>query len=126
MIPYDLFYADIPYGLMIGGFLLSVKCGFAFSEILKKSTRKWSSNRANMSLNEVRDMTLLIPFVGICIGICLFLGSGIQIFAFSAQFSYAVSVPVTFFVGIAMWYQLGQVLDQIQKGGSRALDIDAF
>lgn len=79
-----------------------------------------------MSLNEVRDMTLLIPFVGICIGICLFLGSGIQIFAFSAQFSYAVSVPVTFFVGIAMWYQLGQVLDQIQKGGSRALDIDAF
>ena len=124
--PYDIFYPNVPYVLLVAGFLASVTSGFAFSETLKQSINTWSNNRAAMSLNDIRDYTLLVPFFGTCVGVCIFLASGIQIFAFSPRFAYTLSLPLTIVGGIMLWYQLGQVLAQIQKGGSRALDLDAY
>lgn len=123
--PYDIFYPNIPYFLLVAGFLASVTSGYAFSETLKQSIKRWSDNRASMSLNDIRDYTLWVPFLGTCVGVCVFLASGVQIFAFSARSAYTMSVPLTVVGGIMMWYQLGQVLSQIQEGGSRALDLDA-
>ena len=125
MLPYD-FYPSAPYVLLAAGFLASVTSGLAFSETLKQSIQTWTENRETMSLMEIRNFNLLVPFIGIGVGVCVFLASGVQIFAFSARAAYTLSLPLTVIGGFMLWYQLGQVLGQIQKGGSRALDLDAF
>jgi len=125
VLPYDI-YSSAPYVLLMAGFLASVTSGYAFSETLKQSVQLWSDNRESMSLPEIRNLSLLVPFVAVCIGVCVFLASGIQIFAFSARAAYALSLPLSIVGGLLLWYQLGRVLSQIQQGGSRALDLDAF
>ncbi|NET10672.1 MAG: hypothetical protein F6K09_06430 [Merismopedia sp. SIO2A8] len=119
-------YPSAPYVLLIAGLLASVTSGFAFSETLKLSVRTWSENKDTMSLPGIRNLTLLVPFIGVCGGVCVFLASGVQIFAFSARSAYTMSVPLTVVGGFLLWYQLGQLLGQIEKGGSRALELDAF
>ncbi|MGK7890167.1 MAG: hypothetical protein AB4042_12600 [Leptolyngbyaceae cyanobacterium] len=125
MLPYDT-YPSTPYVLLAAGFLASVTSGFAFSETLKESVRNWSNNKESISLPSIQNLRLLIPFAAVCVGVCVFLASGVQIFAFSATVAYAISFPLTLVGGLLLWYQLGRLLIQLEKGGSRALDLDGF
>lgn len=125
VLPYDI-YPNAPYVLLVAGFLASVTSGFAFSETLKESVKNWSENRDSISLPSIQNLRLLLPFVAVCAGVCVFLASGVQIFAFSAKVAYTIALPLTIVGGLLLWYQLGRLLVQLQKGGSRALDLDAF
>jgi hypothetical protein len=40
--------------------------------------------------------------------------------------SYAIALPMTIFIGALVWTQLGKLLDQLQRGGSKAIDLDSF
>ncbi|MGJ3246856.1 MAG: hypothetical protein ACFE0I_12370 [Elainellaceae cyanobacterium] len=115
-----------PYFLLIAGLFAGISCGSAFSATLKESVKEWSITRTRESLAAIRGIRLLIPFLGICGGVCVFLASGIQIFAFSAKISYAIALPLTVLTGGLVWYQLGQILRQLQQGGSKALDLDSL
>ncbi|NEQ97697.1 MAG: hypothetical protein F6K30_13425 [Cyanothece sp. SIO2G6] len=125
VLPYDL-YPSTPYVLLAAGFLASVASGFAFSETLKDAVKTWSDNKDSISLPSVQNFRLLLPFLAVCVGVCVFLASGVQIFAFSATTAYAISLPLTLVGGLLLWYQLGRLLVQLEKGGSRALDLDTF
>jgi hypothetical protein len=37
-----------------------------------------------------------------------------------------MGVPMTVLVALLIWAQLGKILLLLEKGGSRALDLDAF
>jgi hypothetical protein len=67
-----------------------------------------------------------IPFLGICLGICIFLSAGLEIFNVSSLIGYVLSIPMTIFIGRLIWKQLGVVLLQLKEGGSKAIDLDAF
>ena len=59
-------------------------------------------------------------------GICVFLSAGLEIFILNRWISYAVALPITFFTAALVWKQLGQLLQQLKAGGSKAIDLDAF
>jgi uncharacterized protein (DUF2062 family) len=69
---------------------------------------------------------LLVPFLGIAAGICVFLAAGLEVFGFPSWLSYSISLPLTLFIGFLVWSQLGKLLAQLERGGSRSLDLDAF
>jgi hypothetical protein len=115
---------DPPYFLLIAGLFASLTSGAAFDAVLKQAVREWSKTRSTRTLVNLQGMQLFLPFLGICVGVCVFLASGLQIFVFSAKIGYGISLPMTVFIGWLVWAQLGKILIQLEQGGSRALDLD--
>lgn len=115
-----------PYVLMIAGLFISLASGIAFESVLKKAVQDWSKNRSTRTLATLQGIQLLIPFLGIALGICLFLSSGMEVFGFTTQLSYAIALPLTVLVGWLIWSQLGKILAELERGGSQALDLDSW
>lgn len=116
----------VPYFLLFAGLFAGITCGLAFSETLKQSVVAWSKNPSIQTIAAIRGPQLGIPFLGLSIGVCIFLASGIQIFAFPARLAYAIALPLTLLTSGLVWYQLGQILRQIEQGGSKAIDLDSL
>lgn len=121
-----MYYPDPPYFLLIASLLASLAAGKAFETVLKQSVQEWNKNRSTRTLAKLQGMQLLIPFLGIAGGVCVFLASGVQLFGFPPQFAYVLSVPLTIFTGWLVWWQLGKILVQLERGGSKALDLDSW
>ncbi|NEO99535.1 MAG: hypothetical protein F6K58_12815 [Symploca sp. SIO2E9] len=113
-----------PYFLIVVGLLMGITSGAAFEATLKQKVKQWSNDPSSNHLNQVQGLQLLLPFLGIAAGVCLFLTSGLEVFGFPAWLSFAVSISLTFLIGSLIWSQLGKLLIQLEKGGSRALDLD--
>ncbi|MBD0266767.1 MAG: hypothetical protein ICV77_00600 [Cyanobacteria bacterium Co-bin8] len=119
-------YPQPPYVLLLAGLFVALTSGYAFSNTLQQSVKAWNENRSTRILANLRGPQLQLPYLGICIGICMFLASGIQGFGFSGKVAYAMGAPMTVLIGLLIWSQLGKILLMLEQGGSRALDLDAF
>lgn len=119
-------YFEPPYVLFLAGFLAAISSGLAFSATLKQSLRAWSGNRSGSAIADIKSWSLKLPFLGICIGVCVFLASGIGIFGFPAKAAYAMGIPMTLMTALLVWTQLGKNLELLERGGSKALDLDMF
>ncbi|HBQ97917.1 MULTISPECIES: hypothetical protein [unclassified Roseofilum] len=118
--------AQPPYALLIIGLLVSLTSGTAFYATLTESAKLWSSQSSKYDITQLQGPKLLFPFTGIFAGACVFLSSGLAVFGFPTAIAYLISLPVTLFVSGLVWSQLGQVLIQLQQGGSKALDLDSW
>lgn len=119
-------FPEPPYFLLVAGLLAGIISGSAFEATLKQNVQEWSKNRSTRTLAQMKGFQLLVPFLGIAAGICVFLASGLEIFGFPSWLSYSVSLPLTLFIGVLIWSQLAKLLGQLERGGSKALDLDAF
>lgn len=119
--------SEPPYFLLAIGFLIALTCGAAFAGTLKQIVQKWSDARTNSAIARLQTRQLLLPFLGICAGVCMFLSSGLEIFGFPAWLSYAVAVPLTLLIGLLVWLQLGSMLTLVErKGLQAAMDLDSW
>ena len=119
-------FPEPPYFLLAFGLFASLTCGLAFEATLKQKVQEWSKNRSTRTLAQMKGFQLLLPFVGIALGICIFLSAGLEIFGFPSWLSYSVSLPLTVLIAVLFWLQLSKLLTQLERGGSKALDLDAF
>lgn len=119
-------YPTPPYLLLLVGLFAGITSGFAFESSLKLMVQTWYENQDTETLSNTRRTALTLPYLGICLGICLFLASGLGVFLLPTWFCYAVSVPMTIFIGYLVWSQLGVNLTLLERGGSRAIDLDVL
>jgi hypothetical protein len=119
-------FPEPPYFLLLFGLFAGMTSGAAFEASLKQKVKEWSKNRSTRTLAQMRGIQLLLPFLGIAAGICVFLAAGLEIFGFPTWLSYSVSLPLTLLIAVLVWSQLGNLLAQLERGGSKALDLDAF
>ncbi len=115
-----------PYFLLIFGLFAGITSGAAFEATLKQKVQEWSKNRSTRTLAQMKGVQLVMPFIGIAAGICVFLAAGLEIFGFPSWLSYSVSLPLTLFIASLVWSQLSKLLSQLERGGSRSLDLDAM
>lgn len=119
-------FPDPPYFLLVAGLFISVASGAAFEAVLKQSVQAWFKSKSTTALASLQGMELFLPFLGMALGVCLFLSSGVEIFGFPTKLAYLISVPLTIFIGWLVWRQLGKILIQLEQGGSKAIDLDAL
>lgn len=119
-------FPEPPYFLLFAGLFASLTSGLAFESVLKQSVQMWSKNRSTRILANLQGWQLFLPFLGIAIGSCIFLSSGMEIFGFPGQLAYLISLPLTAGTAGLVWSQLGKILVQLEQGGSQALDLDSF
>ena len=115
-----------PYFLLVFGLFAGITCGAAFETSLKQKVAEWSKNRSTGTLAQIQGIQLLLPFLGISVGICLFLSAGLEIFGFPPFLSYGISLFLTLLTSLLVWSQLSKLLLQLERGGSKALDLDTF
>lgn len=120
------YFPEPPYFLLVFGLFAGLTSGAAFEATLRQKVQEWSRNRSSRTLAQMKGFELLIPFLGIAAGICVFLSAGLEIFGFPSWLSYSVSLPLTLFIGFLVWSQLSKLLNQLERGGSKALDLDAI
>ncbi|WP_245915941.1 hypothetical protein [Merismopedia glauca] len=113
-----------PYFLMTIGLFMGFTSGLAFQGTLKDRVQYWSKNQSKYNLLQLQGAPLTLPFLGMAVGICLFLGAGLIVFGLPAWFSFSISFALTLLTALLVWYQLGKVLQQLEAGGSKALDLD--
>jgi hypothetical protein len=119
-------FPEPPYFLLIFGLFTGITSGAAFEASLKQKVQEWSKKRSTRTLAQMKGVQLVLPFLGISAGICVFLAAGLEIFGFPSWLSYSISLPLTLFIAFLVWSQLAKLLAQLERGGSKALDLDAF
>ena len=120
------YYPQPPFLLCLLGLFVGVTCGFAFQTMLKEKVVKWSKNGGRENLAQLDDGSLQITYLGICLGVWIFLAGGLGLFSINWIIAVGLSLPLTILATSLIWTQLTQVLMQIQEGGSKALDLDSF
>lgn len=120
------YFPEPPYFLLIFGLFMGITSGSAFEATLKLKVQEWMKQSKTQSKEQKLGFDLLFPFWGICIGICVFLSAGLEIFILNRWLAYSIALPMTIFIGGLVWMQLGKLLEQLLEGGSKAIDLDAF
>ncbi|MFW9262551.1 hypothetical protein A4S05_30980 [Nostoc sp. KVJ20] len=115
-----------PYFLLLVGFLTALTSGLALSGTLKVIVQKWPSERAENTKPRSSLKQLLVPFIGITGGTCLFLSSGLEIFGFPSTLALGVGLPISLFTCLLVWLQLGSMMTFIEREGMQSLDLDSF
>ncbi len=116
-----------PLGLLFFGFFIGITCGLAFESTLKQQVNLWmKQGKKNKTVDMSAMSRLILPFTGVCVGICVFLAAGLEIFTYNRSLSYGVSGALTLLIGGLIWTQLQKLIVQLLEGGSKALDLDAF
>lgn len=119
-------FSEPPYLLLVVGLLASLASGRAFEVTLKQSVQEWSKTHSTRVLSNLQGTQLLVPFLGISGGVCVFLASGLIIFGLPTGLSYILSAVLTIATSLLIWFQLGRLLLMLEQGGSQALDLDSF
>lgn len=119
-------YPEPPYFLLFLGLFAGLTCGLAFEATLRQKVQEWSKHRSTRTLAQMKGLQLLLPFLGITVGITVFLAAGLEIFGFPTWLCYCISMPLTLLISSLVWLQLSKLLSQLERGGSKALDLDAF
>ncbi|MDR5638792.1 MULTISPECIES: hypothetical protein [unclassified Thermosynechococcus] len=117
---------DPPIVLLLAGIFMGLTSGKAFEATLKQSVQEWNRSRSTRVLSQLRGPQLQLPYLGISIGIWLFLMAGLWTYGFGAGLSMVIAFVLTIATALLVWYQLGKVLTILSTGGSRALDLDAL
>ena len=120
------YFPQPPFLICLLGLFVGLTCGSAFQTILKQKVEAWSSDRNNLDLSNFNSRELKITYWGICLGVWIFLAGGLGIFNINPIIAIGLALPLTIFTTSLIWTQLGQVLMQLQSGGSEALDLDMF
>ncbi|RCJ31327.1 hypothetical protein A6770_20220 [Nostoc minutum NIES-26] len=115
-----------PYLLLVIGFFIALTSGVALSGTLKLIVQKWQKNSTESPKSNSSLRQLFVPFLGITIGVCLFLYSGLAIFGFPSFLALAVGLPISLLTCLLVWLQLGSMLTFAERQGMRSLDLDSL
>jgi hypothetical protein len=115
-----------PYVLLIVGFLTALTSGLALSGTLQVIIQKWPSVNKEPIKSSFSLKQLLVPFIGITLGICSFMYSGLEIFGFPSPLALGVGLPLSLLTCLFIWLQLGSLLEFVSSRGMQSLDLDSW
>ncbi len=120
------FPSDPPYFLFAISLLAGLACGRSFEVTLRTLVNKWSVSKSSRVILELKSGSIKVPYLGMTISIAVFMSTGLEIFGLPTLFGYVVAIPLTVGITLLVWRQLGQMLIELERGGSAALDLDSF
>ncbi|MBK1988773.1 hypothetical protein A0J48_014710 [Sphaerospermopsis aphanizomenoides BCCUSP55] len=115
-----------PYVLLLVGFLTALTCGLALSGTLKVIVQKWPKLPQEPIKSSSSLKQLLLPFIGISGGVCLFMSSGLEIFGFPSPLALGIGLPLSLGTCLFVWLQLGSLLEFVSSRGMQSLDLDSW
>jgi hypothetical protein len=115
-----------PYIVLVVGFLTALTSGLALSGTLKVIVEKWPRNNKEPIKSSASLKQLIVPFIGITAGTCLFMSSGLEIFGFPSPLALGIGLPLSLGTCVFVWFQLGSLLEFVSSRGMQSLDLDSW
>ena len=113
-----------PYLVAGLGLVIAMLCGLTFAKLVQQRLDGWKQDR--LALLPLGTAVVTIPYMGVVLGITLFIGGGLQVFGFSAGAALLVSFVLSVGTAGALWVQLERLMGQVQDGTFSAVDFDNF
>lgn len=120
-------YAPIqnpPYVLAGAGLAIAVLCGLTFSRLVQNRLDGWKQDR--LPLLPLASRETMLPWIGLVLGVTLFLGGCLQVFGFAGGAALLVAFVLSLATAGALWVQLTRLMRQVEAGNFRAVDFDNF
>jgi hypothetical protein len=113
-----------PYLLAGVGLAIGILCGLTFSKLVQLRLEDWKQDR--LPLLPLARLQTVLPWVGLLLGITLFIGGSLQVFGFAPGAAILVAFLLSLATGGALWVQLVRLMRQVQSGNFKAVDFDNF
>ncbi len=114
-----------PFMLCFMGLLIGLTSGIAFQSTLQQTVRTWMGSDATAGLsNAILTGYIKFSYIGIMVGVFIFLGAGVGIFGFPAIGCYGLSLVLTLGTGALLWRQLSDILTVLETEGSKGVDLE--
>ena len=113
-----------PYLVAGLGLAIAMLCGLTFAKLVQQRLEGWKQDR--LPLLPLGSAVITIPYMGVVLGITLFIGGSLQVFGFSAGVALLVSFVLSVGTAGALWVQLERLMGQVQDGTFSAVDFDNF
>ncbi len=113
-----------PYVLAGIGLAVGMLCGLTFARLVKLRLEAWKQDR--LAMLPLGNGATTLPYVGVVLGITLFIGGSLQVFGFSAGVALLVSFILSLGTAGALWVQLERLMAQVEAGNFRVVDFDNF
>jgi hypothetical protein len=113
-----------PYLVAGLGLAIAMLCGLTFAKLVQQRLEGWKQDR--LPLLPLGSAVITIPYMGVVLGITLFIGGSLQVFGFSAGVALLVSFVLSVGTAGALWVQLERLMGQVQEGTFSAVDFDNF
>ncbi|MFM9104356.1 MAG: hypothetical protein ACKOPS_24825 [Cyanobium sp.] len=113
-----------PYLVAGAGLAISVLCGLTFARLVQDRLEGWKQDR--LALLPLGNAATTLPYIGVVIGVTLFIGGSLQVFGFSSGAALLVSFILSLGTAGALWVQLERLMGQVQDGTFSAVDFDNF
>ncbi|MEM6502386.1 MAG: hypothetical protein AAF685_11175 [Cyanobacteria bacterium P01_C01_bin.89] len=110
---------------LIVGFVVGGGCGALFAKMFRDRVKTWLATEERDPAEFMRS-PLRFPYVGTALGACVFLAATLQTFTIPVKWAFIMSGSVTVGGAIAVWWQLGVILRQVQRGGVDAIDLGSL
>jgi hypothetical protein len=113
-----------PYVLAGVGLAIGVVCGLTFARLVQDRLEGWKQDR--LALLPLATLETVLPWIGLVIGVTLFIGAGLQVFGFAGGAALLVAFVLSLATAGALWVQLSRLMEQVQAGTFSAVDFDNF
>ena len=113
-----------PYLVAGLGLAIAILCGLTFAKLVEQRLEGWKQDR--LALLPLGTAVVTIPYMGVVLGVTLFIGGSLQVFGFSAGAALLVSFVLSVGTAGALWVQLERLMGQVQDGTFSAVDFDNF
>ncbi|MGK7948960.1 MAG: hypothetical protein AB4368_09190 [Xenococcaceae cyanobacterium] len=120
------YYPQPPFLICLIGLFVGLIFGLTFQTILKQKVNKWLKDGRKEDLAQIEKKELKLAYLGICLGVWIFLTGGLLLFSTGLIVAVGLALPLTVLSTSLIWNQLIDVLQKIQKGGSKALELDSW
>lgn len=113
-----------PYLLAGVGLAIGVLCGLTFARQVSLKLESWKQDR--LALLPLARPETVLSWIGIQLGVTLFIGSSLQVFGFGSGAALLVAMLLSVATAGALWVQLVRLMEQVEAGNFRAVDFDNF
>lgn len=113
-----------PYLLAGVGLAIGILCGLTFSKLVQQRLDDWKQDR--LPLLPLARLQTVLPWMGLLLGITLFIGGSLQVFGFAPGAAVLMAFLLSLATGGALWVQLARLMQQVQDGNFKAVDFDNF
>jgi hypothetical protein len=113
-----------PYLLAGVGLAIGILCGLTFSKLVELRLEDWKQDR--LPLLPLARLQTVLPWIGLLLGVTLFIGGSLQVFGFAPGAAILVAFLLSLATGGALWVQLVRLMRQVQAGNFKAVDFDNF
>jgi hypothetical protein len=103
---------------------IGILCGLTFSKLVQQRLDAWKQDR--LPLLPLARLQTVLPWMGLLLGITLFIGSSLQVFGFAPGAAVLLAFLLSLATGGALWVQLARLMQQVQDGNFKAVDFDNF